>query len=101
MDAISLTISIGLQHGVPLATFVEEFTNLRFDPAGLTDDADVRMARSVMDYVFRRLALDYLDPSEREIIGILSIDEQRRQMDVGDYIAHVGLADPERAIGQE
>jgi ribonucleoside-diphosphate reductase alpha chain len=59
------------------------------------------MARSVMDYVFRRLALDYLDPGEREALGILSVDEQRRQMDVGDYIAHVGLADPERVIGRE
>jgi ribonucleoside-diphosphate reductase alpha chain len=101
MDAMSVAISIGLQHGVPLATFVEEFTNLRFDPAGLTDDTEVRMARSVMDYIFRRLALDYLDPDEREILGILSVDEQRRQLDVGDYVAHVGLADPERVTGRE
>ena len=61
MDAFSIAISIGLQYGVPLETFVEKFTNMRFEPAGLTDDPDVRMAQSIMDYVFRRLALDYLD----------------------------------------
>ena len=60
MDAFSIAISIGLQYGVPLETFVEKFTNMRFEPAGMTDDPDVRMAQSVMDYVFRRLALDYL-----------------------------------------
>ena len=60
MDAFSIAVSIGLQYGVPLETFVTKFTNLRFDPAGLTDDPDVRMAQSIMDYVFRRLALDNL-----------------------------------------
>ncbi len=61
MDAFSVAISIGLQHGVPLETFVNKFTNMRFEPAGMTDDPDIRMASSVMDYIFRRLALDYLD----------------------------------------
>ena len=60
MDAFSIAVSVGLQYGVPLETYVSKFTNLRFEPAGLTDDADVRMAQSIMDYIFRRLALDYL-----------------------------------------
>jgi ribonucleoside-diphosphate reductase alpha chain len=60
MDAFSIAVSIGLQYGVPLETFVEKFTNLRFEPAGMTDDPDIRMAQSMMDYIFRRLALDYL-----------------------------------------
>ena len=60
MDAFSIAVSIGLQYGVPLETYVSKFTNLRFEPAGLTDDPDVRMAQSIMDYIFRRLALDYL-----------------------------------------
>ena len=60
MDAFSIAISIALQYGVPLETYVAKFTNMRFEPAGLTDDPDVRMAQSVMDYIFRRLALDYL-----------------------------------------
>ena len=61
MDAFSIAISISLQYGVPLETFISKFTNMKFEPAGLTDDPDVRMSQSVMDYVFRRLALDYLD----------------------------------------
>ena len=60
MDAFSVAISIGLQYGVPLETYVSKFTNMRFEPAGMTDDPDVRMAASVMDYIFRRLALDFL-----------------------------------------
>ena len=60
MDAFSIAVSIGLQYGVPLETYVSKFTNLSFEPAGLTDDADVRMSKSIMDYIFRRLALDYL-----------------------------------------
>src|SRR5450759_1568938 len=65
MDAFSIAISIGLQYGVPLEAFVSKFTNMRFDPAGMTDDPDVRMAQSVMDYIFRRLALDNLPYDER------------------------------------
>src|SRR6478672_5304246 len=60
MDAFSIAVSIGLQYGVPLETYVSKFTNLRFEPAGMTDDPDVRMAQSIMDYIFRRLALDYM-----------------------------------------
>ena len=64
MDAFSVAVSIALQYGVPLEAYVSKFINMRFEPAGLTDDPDVRMAQSVMDYLFRRLALDYL-PYER------------------------------------
>ena len=60
MDAFSIAISIGLQYGVPLETYVGKFTNMRFEPAGMTDDPDIRMAASVVDYIFRRLALDFL-----------------------------------------
>ncbi len=60
MDAFSMAISISLQYGVPLEKWVEKFTNMRFEPAGITDDPDIRIASSVLDYVFRRLALDHL-----------------------------------------
>ena len=53
MDAFSIAVSIGLQYGVPLETFVSKFMNLRFEPAGMTDDQDVRMAQSMLDYIFR------------------------------------------------
>ena len=85
MDAFSIAVSIGLQYGVPLETFVEKFTNLRFEPAGLTDDPDVRMAQSIMDYVFRRLALDYLDFETRSYMGIHPADERSRQLETGSY----------------
>ncbi|MGN6605755.1 MAG: vitamin B12-dependent ribonucleotide reductase, partial [Jatrophihabitans sp.] len=68
MDAFSIAISIALQYGVPLETYVQKFTNMRFEPAGLTDDPDIRMAQSVMDYIFRRLALDYLDFDTRSAL---------------------------------
>ena len=69
MDAFSIAVSIGLQYGVPLETYVSKFTNLRFEPAGLTDDPDVRMAQSIMDYIFRRLALDYLSFEQRSMLA--------------------------------
>ncbi len=86
MDAFSIAVSIGLQYGVPLETFVEKFTNLRFEPAGLTDDPDVRMAQSIMDYVFRRLALDHLDYETRSYMGIHSAEERSRQLETGSYL---------------
>jgi ribonucleoside-diphosphate reductase alpha chain len=85
MDAFSIAISIALQHGVPLETYVSKFTNMRFEPAGLTDDPDIRMAQSVMDYIFRRLALDYLDFDTRSALGIYTATERTRQLETGSY----------------
>ncbi|WP_407342930.1 vitamin B12-dependent ribonucleotide reductase [Pengzhenrongella phosphoraccumulans] len=85
MDAFSIAISIALQHGVPLETFVQKFTNLRFEPAGMTDDPDVRMAQSIMDYIFRRLALDYLPYETRAGMGIHTTEERTRHLDTGSY----------------
>ena len=76
MDAFSVAISIGLQYGVPLEAFVSKFTNMRFDPAGMTDDPDVRIAQSIMDYLFRRLALDYLPYDKRAEFGIFTAEER-------------------------
>ncbi|MET8309091.1 vitamin B12-dependent ribonucleotide reductase [Micromonospora sp. NPDC005173] len=80
MDAFSVAISIGLQYGVPLETFVSKFTNMRFEPAGMTDDPDVRMAASVMDYIFRRLALDFLPHERRAELGIFTASERAAQL---------------------
>jgi ribonucleoside-diphosphate reductase alpha chain len=85
MDAFSIAVSIGLQYGVPLETYVSKFTNLRFEPAGLTDDPDVRMSQSIMDYIFRRLALDYLTFEERSQLGIYSAEERQRHLETGSY----------------
>src|SRR5580692_7264025 len=76
MDAFSISISLGLQHGVPLATFVRKFANMKFEPAGITDDPELRIATSLVDYIFRRIALDYLSLEERAELGILSTTER-------------------------
>jgi ribonucleoside-diphosphate reductase alpha chain len=76
MDAFAKSISYGLQYGVPLRAFVEAFTNMRFEPAGMTDDPEIRFATSVMDYLFRRLAMEYLTPNERAELSIFSVSER-------------------------
>ncbi len=76
MDAFSISVSLGLQHGVPLATYVRKYTSMRFEPAGITDDPDLRIATSLVDYIFRRLAVDYLPIAEREDLGVLSTAER-------------------------
>jgi ribonucleoside-diphosphate reductase alpha chain len=85
MDAFSIAISIALQYGVPLETYVQKFTNMRFEPSGMTDDPDVRMAQSVVDYIFRRLALDYLPFEDRAALGIYTAAERTQQLDTGEY----------------
>ena len=74
MDAFAKSVSYGLQYGVPLRAFVEAFTNMRFEPAGMTDDPDLRFASSIMDYLFRRLALEYMTYDERAELGIFSVE---------------------------
>jgi ribonucleoside-diphosphate reductase alpha chain len=76
MDAFSISVSLGLQHGVPLATYVRKYTNMRFEPAGITDDPELRIATSLVDYIFRRLAVDYLFLEERVELGVLSTAER-------------------------
>ncbi|MGZ4153074.1 MAG: vitamin B12-dependent ribonucleotide reductase [Actinomycetota bacterium] len=77
MDAFSIAISIGLQYGVPLEAYVSKFVNMKFEPSGMTNDPDVRFASSLVDYVFRRLALDHLPKDKREELGIRSIAERK------------------------
>jgi ribonucleoside-diphosphate reductase alpha chain len=76
MDAFAKSISYGLQYGVPLRAFVESFLNMRFEPAGMTDDPDIRFASSIMDYLFRRLALEYLTAEERAELNIFTVAER-------------------------
>ena len=98
MDAFSIAISVGLQYGIPLESYVAKFTNMRFEPAGMTDDPDIRIATSVMDYIFRRLALDHLPYEQRAELGILSAAERAAQLagqdpaTLGDDVDPVDLA---------
>jgi ribonucleoside-diphosphate reductase alpha chain len=86
MDAFSMSISVGLQYGIPLEFYVQKFSNLRFEPAGMTDDPDLRIATSVLDYLFRRLALDHLPYAKRAQLGIFTAEERAAQLS-GDYPA--------------
>ncbi|WP_214320513.1 vitamin B12-dependent ribonucleotide reductase [Nonomuraea sediminis] len=95
MDAFSVAISIGLQYGVPLETYMSKFVNMRFEPAGMTDDPDIRMATSVMDYIFRRLALDHLPFDERAALGIFSAAERAAQQRGEDPAALQEVVDKE------
>ena len=103
MDAFSIAISIGLQYGVPLEAFVSKFVNMRFEPAGMTDDPDVRIANSVMDYIFRRLALDYLPYDKRAALGIFSAEERAAQVAGGAYdqVAPAPAVEVATAIAQQ
>ncbi len=90
MDAFSMAISVGLQYGIPLESYVAKFTNTRFEPAGMTDDPDIRIATSIMDYIFRRLALDHLPYDQRAELGILSAPERAAQL-AGQDPASLGV----------
>ena len=93
MDAFSMSISVGLQYGIPLEFYVSKFSNLRFEPAGMTDDPDVRIATSVMDYLFRRLALDHLPYAKRAELGVFSAEERTAQVAEGYGPGQVDLED--------
>jgi adenosylcobalamin-dependent ribonucleoside-diphosphate reductase len=95
MDAFSMAISVGLQYGIPLDSYVAKFTNMRFEPAGLTDDPDIRLASSVMDYIFRRLALDHLPYDQRAELGILSAAERAAEVAGHDPASLGDDPDPE------
>ena len=75
MDAFAISVSHGLQFGVPLKDYVKSFTSMSFAPSGITDDAEIRTASSIVDYIFRRLAINYLNFDDRLELGLASIDD--------------------------
>ncbi|MDP8929511.1 MAG: ribonucleoside-diphosphate reductase [Actinomycetota bacterium] len=83
MDAFAISVSLGLQYGVPLEAYVKKFTNMRFEPAGLTDDPEVKFASSIVDYIFRRLAIEYLPADKRQELGIYTLEERDAQLEAG------------------
>lgn len=75
MDSFAISVSHGLQYGVPLKSYVKTLMSSSFAPSGITDDPDVRTASSITDYIFRRLALDYLSFDDRLELGLASFDD--------------------------
>ena len=98
MDAFSIAVSVGLQYGVPLEDYASKFINMKFEPSGMTNDPDIRFASSIVDYVFRRLALDHLQPDQREVLGILSIDERKAEAE--EKIAQLQAGTVEEALAE-
>ena len=92
MDAFAVAVSHGLQYGVPLRAYVDAYCGMRFEPAGVTDDPDIRIATSLMDYLFRRLALTYLSPTERAEMSIFATSERLEPTLPGVAEAAVGAA---------
>jgi len=83
MDAFAISVSLGLQYGVPLETYVSKLMNMRFEPAGMTDDSEVKFASSIVDYIFRRLAIEYLPAEKRQELGIYTLEERTASLDSG------------------
>ncbi|MPZ87939.1 MAG: ribonucleoside-diphosphate reductase [Nitriliruptorales bacterium] len=101
MDALAISVSLGLQYGVPLEAYVRKFTNMRFEPAGLTDDPEVRFTSSLVDYIFRRLGLEYLPQEKRQELGIYTMEERTASLDAGPVPApQPESAPPVDATGQ-
>ena len=89
MDSFAISVSHGLQYGVPLKSYVRTLRGTSFAPSGITDDPDIRTASSITDYVMRRLALDYLNFDDRLELGLASLDdmpEMQTSLDVTDIV---------------
>jgi ribonucleoside-diphosphate reductase alpha chain len=93
MDAFAVSVSYGLQFGVPLKNYVQNFTNTSFAPYGATDDPDVRTASSIIDYIFRRLGRSYLSFDDQLEVGLASIDDMPEQQ--------ISLLEDEEASAEE
>lgn len=76
MDAFATAISIALQYGVPLQTVVDKFTHTRFEPSGFTNNPEIPIAKSIMDYIFRWLASKFLGREEQQAAGVILRDEE-------------------------
>ena len=78
MNSFMISVSLGLQYGVPLEVYVSKFAHMRFEPSGLTNDADIRVAKSIVDYIFRWMGKKFLDVDQQEEVGILSPEVRAR-----------------------
>ena len=74
MNSLMIAVSMGLQYGVPLEVYVSKFAHMRFEPSGQTNDADIRVAKSIVDYIFRWFGKKFLTADQQEEAGILSAE---------------------------
>jgi ribonucleoside-diphosphate reductase alpha chain len=78
MNSFMISVSLGLQYGVPLEVYVSKFAHMRFEPSGMTNDPDIRAAKSIVDYIFRWMGKKFLTVDQQEEIGILSAEVRAR-----------------------
>jgi len=97
LDAFAISVSHGLQYGVPLKDYVKSFTSMSFAPSGITDDKEIRTASSLIDYIFRRLALSYLSFDDRLELGLASIDDMP---DVQTTLLDIAVPTPEPQVSE-
>src|SRR5439155_24766915 len=78
MNSLCIAVSMGLQYGVPPEVYVSKLTHMRFEPSGMTNDADIRHAKSIVDYIFRWFGKKFLTTEQQEAAGILSPEVKAR-----------------------
>jgi ribonucleoside-diphosphate reductase alpha chain len=78
MNSFMISVSLGLQYGVPLEVYVSKFSHMRFEPSGMTNDADIRVAKSIVDYIFRWMGKKFLSADQQEEAGILTPEVKAR-----------------------
>ena len=93
MNSFMISVSLGLQYGVPLEVYVSKFAHMRFEPSGLTNDADIRAAKSLVDYIFRWMGKKFLDTDTQQELGILSPEVRQRLAQAHDILENGGGAD--------
>jgi ribonucleoside-diphosphate reductase alpha chain len=99
MDAFAIAVSMGLQYGVPLEVYVSKFSNMIFEPNGITDDPDIRITQSLVDYIARRLAIDYLDVESRQALGIKTTAERIEEVNGTGPSTAASQPGPESSTG--
>jgi len=98
MNSIMISVSLGLQYGVPLEVYVSKFAHMRFEPSGMTNDPDIRAAKSIVDYIFRWMASQFLTEDEKEEFGVLSPAVKAKMM-AAEYGQDLGAGGNEQANG--
>ena len=73
MDCFAISVSMALQYGVPLEDLVNKFTHVRFEPSGFTGNKQIPMAKSIIDYIFRWLAVKFLDAEKQKLVGVVNM----------------------------
>jgi ribonucleoside-diphosphate reductase alpha chain len=81
MNSFMISVSLGLQYGVPLDVYVSKFSHMRFEPSGMTNDPDIRNAKSLVDYIFRWMGKKFLTADQQEEVGILTPEVRKRLAD--------------------